>query len=202
MEESRPLIMVFAPNPLARVGLMSLLDGLSAYRFILHNGDPQTGVAQHHPTALLWDMSWDTGSALVLLTMWPEPPPILALLPEGADAGALLRAGVLGCLVADSATEALGAALHAILSGLMVLDPAYYQAPPAPPESPPTELTPREREVLGLIALGLPNKTIARQLGVSDHTVKFHLNAIFAKLGAQSRTEAVVRAAKLGWLTL
>ena len=64
------------------------------------------------------------------------------------------------------------------------------------------ELTPRETEVLELMADGLTNKAIAQRLGISDHTVKFHVNAILGKLGAQSRTEAVVRATRLGLLFL
>jgi DNA-binding NarL/FixJ family response regulator len=56
--------------------------------------------------------------------------------------------------------------------------------------------------VLHLLAQGLPNKLIARQLGITDHTVKYHVNAIMSKLGAQSRTDAVVRATRAGWLTL
>jgi two-component system nitrate/nitrite response regulator NarL len=63
-------------------------------------------------------------------------------------------------------------------------------------------LTPREHEVLQLVAEGLPNKTIADRLHISEHTVKFHINALMGKLGAQSRTEAVVRASRLGILLL
>jgi DNA-binding NarL/FixJ family response regulator len=57
-------------------------------------------------------------------------------------------------------------------------------------------------EVLQLLAEGLPNKAIARRLDISDHTVKFHVNAILSKLGAQSRTDAVVRATRLGLILL
>ena len=60
------------------------------------------------------------------------------------------------------------------------------------------ELTPREHDVLSLVADGLRNKDIARELGVSEHTVKFHLAAVFGKLGASSRTEAVRRGLQLG----
>ncbi len=63
-------------------------------------------------------------------------------------------------------------------------------------------LTPRELEVLGLIGDGLPNKTIAGRLDISEHTVKFHVNAILGKLGAQSRTEAVTLATRMGLITL
>ena len=60
----------------------------------------------------------------------------------------------------------------------------------------------QELEVLALVADGLPNKAIAGRLGISDHTVKFHVNAILGKLGAQSRTEAVIQATRLGLILL
>ena len=63
-------------------------------------------------------------------------------------------------------------------------------------------LTARELAVLRLVAEGLPNKTIAVRLGISEHTVKFHVNAILGKLGVASRTEAVVRATRLGLIFL
>jgi DNA-binding NarL/FixJ family response regulator len=64
------------------------------------------------------------------------------------------------------------------------------------------ELTPRELEVLQQLAEGLANKAIAQRLGISEHTVKFHVNAIMGKLGVQSRTAAVVRATRLGLVVL
>lgn len=63
-------------------------------------------------------------------------------------------------------------------------------------------LTPREREVLGLLADGVGNREIAHSLGISEHTVKFHLGAIFGKLGASTRTEAVRRGVRLGLIAL
>jgi DNA-binding NarL/FixJ family response regulator len=64
------------------------------------------------------------------------------------------------------------------------------------------DFTPREQEVLGLLSQGLPNRAIAERLGISRHTVKFHVNALLQKLGVQRRTEAVVRAARLGLVVL
>ncbi|MBA2247750.1 MAG: response regulator transcription factor, partial [Chloroflexia bacterium] len=65
-----------------------------------------------------------------------------------------------------------------------------------------SSLSPREREVLGLVATGLPNKSIARSLGISDHTVKFHVSSVLTKLDAGSRTEAVTTATRMGILSL
>jgi two-component system, NarL family, nitrate/nitrite response regulator NarL len=79
-----------------------------------------------------------------------------------------------------------------------MLLPAAYSPEPAIA----VELTAREQEVLQLLAEGLPNKAIARRLEISEHTVKFHVNAILGKLNAQSRTEAVVRAGRLGLILL
>jgi DNA-binding NarL/FixJ family response regulator len=72
----------------------------------------------------------------------------------------------------------------------------------AEPGIPLESLTPREREVLELLAEGLPNKAIAARLGLSDQTVKFHVSAISGKLGAANRTDAVRRAVREGLITL
>jgi DNA-binding NarL/FixJ family response regulator len=69
-------------------------------------------------------------------------------------------------------------------------------------EAPAEALTARERQVLELLAEGLPNKAIARRLGISDQTVKFHVASVCAKLGAANRTEAVRRAVRRGLITL
>ena len=91
----------------------------------------------------------------------------------------------------------------------VVLGPAAERpsARPAPADGPlddpPVEaLTAREREVLVLLADGLGNRDIAQALGISEHTVKFHLGAIFGKLGATTRTDAVRRALRLGLIAL
>ena len=90
--------------------------------------------------------------------------------------------------------------------GLTVFEPTLSPLRPtsraaASPTS-PEALTPREREVLALLAEGLSNKAIADRLAISEHTAKFHVNAVLAKLGVQRRTEAVVRAARMGLVTL
>jgi two-component system nitrate/nitrite response regulator NarL len=87
-----------------------------------------------------------------------------------------------------------------------VLPPAlasgWLRAPAAPGPGGPDALTAREREVLALLAEGLGNKAIAARLDISEHTAKFHVNAILSKLGAGSRAEAIVLAARRGLILL
>jgi two-component system nitrate/nitrite response regulator NarL len=98
--------------------------------------------------------------------------------------------------------------LRAVVQGLIVLDDSFAAAllrevddTPPPPEL-AESLTPREAEVLQLLTQGLANKAIAQRLGISDHTVKFHVNSILGKLGVQSRGEAIVQAMRLGLVAL
>jgi len=108
------------------------------------------------------------------------------------------RAGVRAVLPSDISPEHLIAALEAAAAGLIVMHPTEVDAmfPAAEPSSRPLadlaeELTPRESEVLQMLANGLANKEIATRLSISEHTVKFHVASILGKLGAGSRTEAV-----------
>jgi DNA-binding NarL/FixJ family response regulator len=99
-----------------------------------------------------------------------------------------------------------------VARGLVVLDEGIAApllrpqgggaASPAEPDAPVEPLTPREVEVLQLLAEGLSNKLLGSRLGISEHTAKFHVNAILGKLGAQGRTDAVVRAARMGLILL
>ncbi len=120
----------------------------------------------------------------------------------------------LGILPRDAAPEEIVAAVDAAAHGLVVLDrelarelaPQTAAPPPAgaatPVDTRGGPLTARELEVLQLLAEGLPNKIIAAQLKVSEHTAKFHVASIMTKLGAASRTEAVTLAARRGLLLL
>ena len=106
-----------------------------------------------------------------------------------------------------SEPEPLAAGLAAAAHGLTVLDAEARDSLLAPPSEglsgfPLQPLTPREAEVLGLLAKGWTNRVIGEALGISAHTAKFHVNAILGKLGAEGRTEAVIRAARIGMITL
>jgi len=132
--------------------------------------------------------------------------PIVVLVSDAGQAAEAWAAGARGILSRQTTSSQLCSALAAVVHDAVVLD-AAIAGMLAPSEPTGTrvdseELTPREREVLQLIAEGLPNKAIAQRLGVTDHTVKFHVNAILGKLQAQSRTEAVVRASRQGLIIL
>ena len=124
-----------------------------------------------------------------------------------ADAGSLvapeqavLRMGPGGAVPADLSPSQLDAALRAVAVGLRVTLPAPAEGFEAA-ESRPL-LTPRELEILDCLGEGLSNKAVARRLGISAHTVKFHLEAVFAKLGANSRADAVARGLRRGLILL
>jgi DNA-binding NarL/FixJ family response regulator len=114
----------------------------------------------------------------------------------------------LSAIAPDVDGTTLVAAIRAVAAGLTVIDPSLdWQDASIDPrrleghlESGP--LSPREQEVLQLVAAGLPNKAIARELGISDHTVKFHVSSLLSKLDAGSRTEAVTIATRRGLLFL
>lgn len=203
-------VLVVAGDPLARAGLAALLaehpECVVAGQ-TSDGADLDAAVEAHRPDVIVWDLGWEPASALERLADFePEAPPVVALLPAEAPAGDAWTAGARGLLLRDAGADVLVSALVAVARGLVALDPELAAAlVPAVhlPETPlAEELTPRESEVLQLLAEGLSNKAIAHRLDVTEHTVKFHVNAILGKLGAQSRTEAVVRATRLGLIIL
>jgi two-component system nitrate/nitrite response regulator NarL len=105
-----------------------------------------------------------------------------------------------GVLPAAAPERQVAAAVAALAEGLVVRTPASREPAGFAPRDPAARplLTPREVEVLALVGQGMSNKAIARRLAISAHTVKYHLEAIFAKLGVRSRAEAVTRGLRLG----
>ena len=210
-------VMIIADDPLARAGLGALLrdlPGVTVMGQAASDDDLEAAVNAHRPDVILWDLGWDVGDGLLRLADVAGEPsmhPVVVLLPEDAPASEAWAAGASGLLRRDESSERMAAALVAAAEGLVVLEPAFTPGliprrepgEGAPGAGPLVEsLTPRELEVLLLLAEGLPNKTIAQRLGISEHTVKFHVNAILGKLGVESRTEAVVRATRLGLILL
>ncbi len=210
-------VLIVASSPLARAGLTALLDGAPGIDIVGQTaGESELSDALdiYRPDALIWDMGWEPLQTLDRLGEVGDAV-VLALITDEAtaleSAAALIGAGVRGLLLQDTPADTLAAALGALGQGLVVILPEIAvslrgDSPLVDPERQDTPLidalTRRELEVINLIAEGLPNKTIAGQLGISEHTVKFHVNAILTKLGAQSRTEAVVRATRMGLIAL
>lgn len=153
------------------------------------------------PDAILYEGD-DLESLLSVLSRIPEPPALVVLgeaasrdLPLLHTAEALPGWGYLG---RDSEATSLALALQSAAAGLIV-----HEAQVSRIASPTDDvLTPRELEVIALMAQGLPNKLIAYKLGVTLHTAKFHVAQILAKLGAASRTEAVTSGARRGLIAL
>lgn len=203
-------VLIIAADPLARAGLSALMAGQPSVEVVglaAPTDDLVQQTRSHRPDAVLWDLGWSPTEALESLAdIAPRLPPILALAPVEETAW-LWNSGVRGLLPRVGDATALPVALAAVAHGLLVLDPQVVEglsrrAPPDAIEAPVEPLTARELEVLRGLGDGLANKEIARRLAISEHTVKFHVNAVLGKLGAQSRTEAVVRATRAGLIFL
>ena len=126
--------------------------------------------------------------------------PAVVLVTDEAAGRSAVASGARGVVRRGADGARIAAALGAAAAGLTVVDFALVPEP-SPGEAAPS-LTPREREVLELIAAGCSNRRIAKKLGISEHTAKFHVNGILLKLSANTRTEAVVLAARRGLLMI
>ena len=202
-------LLLVSDDPLARAGLAYLLTEQLHYQIVEQFGsqtwfdDPELG-GELLPDAVVWDVGWELPP--VTPELLPSSLPILALAADAELAGELWAAGLRVILRREADSEQLAAALSAAMQGLVVLDPTFVShfSPTLAAIDADTQytLTPRELEVLHLLAEGQTNKAIAQALGVSTHTVKFHVTSLLGKLNAQSRTEAVVQATRLGLIAL
>ena len=145
----------------------------------------------------------------VALSVSEEGSQSLLLLSEDEAEASRLRALSLrgwGVVPPDAPSEELGAAVAAVAHGLTVLPKALAERlldeSAAAVEELSDPLTARESEVLHLLGRGLSNKMIARELHISEHTVKFHISSLFSKLGVSNRAEAVSQGARHGLISL
>ena len=199
-------VLVVSLDRLSRAGLAAVLDqqpGLTVVGQVSGDENPSLPFDVFSPDVIVWDVSWETASAMDNLRLLPEnTPPVLALASNENQAAQARAAGAKALLSRGTSTEALASALIALSHGLQVTDPALSGGSGSTTPGSASLLTPRENDVLRLLGEGLPNKGIAARLEVSEHTVKFHVNSIMGKLNAQSRTEAVALATRLGILPL
>ena len=201
-------VVVVGSDPLARAGLAALLSRDEDCEVVGLTDPDEIGAGPQtfNADAAVWDVDWRPAEILEQLADAVEVgPQVVALVADEAGAAGACAAGALGVLGRVSDTDALMAAVRAVGLGLSVGQPGLESNASGRATASLSgggDLTPREIEVLRLVAEGLPNKAVAARLGISEHTVKFHINAIFTKLGAQSRTEAVTRATRRGLLPL
>jgi DNA-binding NarL/FixJ family response regulator len=221
MTPDRPLRVVIADDQASvREGLVLLLGGLPGIDVVGAAADGEqalTLVAEHQPDAILLDLHMPVldGIGATRRLVAEHPGVAIVVLTTYADDGSVieaLQAGARSYLTKDADRTDIARALQAAAGGLTVFDPrvraallaAASNGPPAPepassapptsagpmPE-PPDGLTHREVEILGLMAQGLTNPEIAERLFLSNHTVKTHINRIFAKTGSRDRVAAV-----------
>ena len=215
----RLVVGIVAAYPSMRAGLGALVQSdrnltpsaIAPAALAAASGMPALGQISDADVILVEPGDLDQGTLDNLMTMGREEDvPLLWLGASGLPDGALSGRQAGGVISPDADASAVVAAIHAAHQGLFVFDPAMSQlelAPNSPmsglrDEPAASTLSPREREVLELVASGLPNKAIARSLGISDHTVKFHVSSVLNKLDAGSRTEAVTIATRQGILSL
>lgn len=199
-------VVVSSPDLIVRAGLESILRSHPDIAVITTQGE------DYAPDVLLLQHSaQDYENLSDLLYSALAPPPAIVILTDNLHndlTESALRSGVRAVLPRSATADEILATVEAAAAGLIVLHPDVidFLLPPITsktlPSSPTQALTPREIEVLGMLAEGLGNKTIARRLSISEHTVKFHVSSIFQKLNASSRTEAALLGARLGLIML
>lgn len=205
-------VLIVSPSPLARGGLAALLDGRAGIKLVGSGGVAEAAslVGQLLPDVVLLDVGdgeLEELDAIARLAAAQPGLPIVALANAPGALGQALAFGASALLPVAIDRETLAAALFASARGLVSIprqeiaslvphDERVEPAVNAPTES----LTPRELEVLQLMARGFTNRQIAGSLKISEHTVKFHAGAVLGKLNAHSRAEAVARSIGLGWI--
>ncbi len=201
--------LVTASSELARAGLAEIVRG-DARLALVGQATPAellASITAYGPDVVLEDRDTD-GSALESPSVALVDDPRVAWLGNRFERAAQVPHAI---LARDASNDEVVAAIVAVAAGLVAVQPRAIAAAdaraddgraPDDAERATEPLTARERGVLSELARGVPNKTIAARLGISEHTVKFHIASIFAKLAVSSRTEAVARGARLGLVML
>ena len=206
-------ILLADDHRMVRAGIRELLEGAGDLQVVAEAGDgeeAQALIQKHKPDVAVLDIQMPKASGIevtrwvrahlpevgvLILTAYDDDPYVMAVLQAGAN----------GYVLKTANTEELIQAVRDVNEGKSALDPAITRKLMSSlfkkPEKVVEELTGREMDVLQLAAKGFTNKAIGIQLAISDRTVQGHLAHIFAKLQATSRTEAVMRAVSLGWIS-
>jgi DNA-binding NarL/FixJ family response regulator len=205
-------VLIAAPSAIIRAGLESLVRSSPTLELV--GSEPglaslQSVVEREQPDVVLADVEFPQEEAPQPELLAAAAVVLLVSNPPGPWTIEALRSGVRAVLPRDVSANEMIAAIEAAAAGLAVLHPGDLHALlPAPPRERAISvdtaeaLTPRELEVFAMLAEGVGNKTIAWKLGISEHTVKFHVASIMSKLHATSRTEAVAIGIRRGLIML
>ncbi|MEM7716066.1 MAG: response regulator transcription factor [Cyanobacteria bacterium P01_A01_bin.68] len=207
-------VIVVAVSPVIRMGLSAMLDDNPKLTVVKSGSDIDSltdDIIQLQPDVVLLDWNSSDFESISQSKQFISATIILLNELEDIDFGAILNVGVKGILPQTSSESEIIAAVKAVASGLVVLHPEVIdnlQLQKSRNLQQQTDinsiqsLTPREIEILQMLTPGLSNKAIAKQLNISDHTVKFHVSSIFQKLNVSTRTEAVAVGVRLGLIML
>jgi two-component system, NarL family, response regulator YdfI len=208
-------VLVAAASAVRRGGLEAVVrgaNGLTLAGSVTSLAALSSQFRELHPDVVVVDLDSPHPKFLNDVRALPSPAAVVVLLhePDAAWSALALRAGVRAILEREADPEEIVAAIQSVQSGAVTLDvqlaldlAARVRTDSADvPAQAVGELTAREIEVLRMLAEGLGNKEIASRLGVTDHTIKFHISSILGKLGAATRTEAVTMGVRMGLITL
>jgi DNA-binding NarL/FixJ family response regulator len=209
-------VLIADDHAVVRQGLRTFLELQDDIEVVADARDGEEAVAaalDGHPDVVLMDLVMPAldGIEATRRILRERPDTRVIALTSFLDDDKLLpavRAGAAGYLLKDVEPQELVRAIRTVNAGEALLDPAVTarvmrelsEGEPAAGRPLDGGLTPREREVLGLVARGLPNKLIARELGIAEKTVKAHVSSVLAKLGVSDRTQAAVLAVRRGWV--
>lgn len=210
-------VLVVAAYPTVRAGLRTVVEDDEAFALAGEAASHETlpgDIERLAPDVILIDPGPNLNAlfeVLASLATGDLLPPAVFIARDVDDLIDAIEAGIAGFLLPDASPDEIGAAMLAVFHGLTTIDDravtsllqrrSSLDTPGVERES-YQALTSRESEVLQLISQGMPNKAIAIELGISEHTVKFHVGSILAKLDASSRSEALARAARAGLIVL
>jgi DNA-binding NarL/FixJ family response regulator len=206
-------IVVADDHPVVRDGLRALFASLPATELVAEAATGQEAVraaVTHRPDVLVMDLRMPDLDGIAATAEITRVAPevavlVLTMFEDDESVFAAMRAGARGYLVKGASQEEISRAIDTIANGGAVFGPgvarrvlSYFAGPPRSAEQPFPELSPREREVLDLIAAGLNNAAIAQRLDLAAKTVGNHISTIFAKLQVATRAQAIVRARDAG----